>query len=549
MVLKNSSYVTVSNSHFHELSDAINPVGNQAVTFTGNTFDLLHDDGIAGGDNTQITISNNLFTSFDHTGSVHPDAIQFWTAGTTKSSSDIVIKDNVIDRGSGVAVQGIFLNDEVGTLPFKNVSITNNVVIGEMYNGIAILHATNATLSGNTVIAAEDQPSWIGVINVASAQLDDNVATTFKLTGSSVVGHGDVLATSLTLQDDGTYLSPLSDDLLLSPRLANMSTVAVQDVVDSVNLLGFTDGSSRFGYSYSFATIETKGGDGDDRLVAGATGNYHLYGFDGNDTLAASRTATSTILEGGNGNDSYTIYKASDKVVEGVGGGSDTIYSYASYSMPDNVELMRAMTTGLTLTGNSSDNSLVAYSTGSVLYGLDGNDYLLGGAGIDRLYGGNGDDRLMGGDGNDYLDSGPGNDKLYGGNGNDTLIGGAGTDYYEGGLGADTMTGGAGVDTYSYRNGDFTGGAVANRDTITNFSVSDGDKIALTGYDAKSATAAADRFSFIGNQAFHGVAGELRYALDGDGITVYGDTNGDRVADLAIHLTGLTSITQSSFTL
>ena len=548
LLLKNSSYITITNSHFHELTDAINPAGNQMVTISGNTFDTLRDDGIAGSSNSQITISNNLFTNFDHTGGVHPDAIQFWTVGTTKASSDITIKDNVIDRGTGTAVQGIFMNDEVGTLPYANVSISGNVVLGELYNGISIYHATNATLSGNVVLAAADQQSWIGLFGVASAQLDDNVATGYSFKNSTVVGHGDVSATVIQMQDDGSYLSPLTKGSTLSPSVTGMAERAADTVQAAVNLLGFTDGASRFGLTHDFAIIGIEGTDGDNRLVSGGIGTYHLYGFDGNDLLLGSRTASS-ILEGGDGNDSYTIYKSNDTIVEAADGGTDTVYTYANYTLPDNVESIRAMSAGLTLMGNALDNGMVAQASGSTLYGMDGNDYIQGGAGNDRLYGGNGDDRLMGGDGNDYIDSGSGNDNLYGGNGNDVLIGGVGKDYYEGGAGIDTMTGGAGVDTYVYRTGDFGGGAAANRDIITNFSVSDGDRIALNMVDAKSATSAADRFTFIGNQAFHGVAGELRWAADGDGITVYGDTNGDKTADLAIHLIGLTSITSSSFIL
>ena len=47
----------------------------------------------------------------------------------------------------------------------------------------------------------------------------------------------------------------------------------------------------------------------------------------------------------------------------------------------------------------------------------------------------------------------------------------------------------------------------ASKDTITDFSATQGDKIALNGIDAKRATTADDAFTFIGSQAFHEVAG------------------------------------------
>ena len=105
------------------------------------------------------------------------------------------------------------------------------------------------------------------------------------------------------------------------------------------------------------------------------------------------------------------------------------------------------------------------------------------------------------------------------------------------------------IDTFVYLSTKDSGVGKAARDTITDFNAAQGDKIGLVGLDAKASTSTNDAFTFIGNQAFHGVAGELRYVLAGDGIDVLGDTNGDRVADIAIHMTGLTSITSSSFTL
>ena len=89
--------------------------------------------------------------------------------------------------------------------------------------------------------------------------------------------------------------------------------------------------------------------------------------------------------------------------------------------------------------GSNGNDNLYAYSTGSTLSGLDGNDVLYGndgddtlegGLGSDTLYGGNGNDRLLGGEGNDYLNGEDGDDILDGGAGNDRLSGGNGADTY-----------------------------------------------------------------------------------------------------------------------
>ena len=100
---------------------------------------------------------------------------------------------------------------------------------------------------------------------------------------------------------------------------------------------------------------------------------------------------------------------------------------------------------------------------------------LAGTSGADNLKGGAGADRLRGLDGNDTLAGGGGNDALNGGAGADSLDGGAGNDYLLGGLGADVLTGGAGPDRFAFTAANHGG------DTVTDFSLADGDRLDLRG--------------------------------------------------------------------
>ncbi|MCB5358873.1 retention module-containing protein [Vibrio lentus] len=83
---------------------------------------------------------------------------------------------------------------------------------------------------------------------------------------------------------------------------------------------------------------------------------------------------------------------------------------------------------------------------------------------IQLLAGANATD-LTGGSGNDRLEGGMGDDTLVGGDGNDTLIGGGGSDI---------LTGGDGMDSFVWLN--IEDGV---EDTITDFSLSEGDQIDL----------------------------------------------------------------------
>ena len=107
------------------------------------------------------------------------------------------------------------------------------------------------------------------------------------------------------------------------------------------------------------------------------------------------------------------------------------------------------------------------------------------------------------------------------------------------------MTGGAGNDIFRFRAGDVGNGAI---DTITDFTKGQ-DKIDLSAIDAKSATAANEAFAFIGTQAFHKVAGELRYEVAGGQTKIYGDVNGDGVADFTIVLSKAVALAAGDFAL
>jgi len=148
-----------------------------------------------------------------------------------------------------------------------------------------------------------------------------------------------------------------------------------------------------------------------------------------------------------------------------------------------------------------------------------------GGAGDDFLQGLGGNDSLLGQAGNDRLDGGDGADVLTGGAGRDILVGGAGADRFDLDIAADS--------------------AVGSGDQILDF-LAGVDKIDLSTLDAKTGTKKNDAFQFIGESAFSGAAGQLRFEkvdLPGtadDHIKILGDVNGDKVADFEIILLGNT---------
>lgn len=328
MLIRDSKNVVVSNSRFTELTDAVSHIDSNNVTFTNNNFSTIRDNGISGGGTSQLKILGNVFTNFDHVGDVHPDAIQVWTTNTKAAASDITIAGNSFDRGTGAAVQGIWMRDEVGNLPFRNVTITDNKVVGGAFNGIAVMGAENVTFARNVVAGYTDQLSWIGVTNVKNAIVTDNIATEYQFNNSGVSQSGNVLAQQIAQLSDG------------AARLTVTRAGLVDDLASNLTLLGYVDAPSTT-KSYRFTEVTVTGTAGADRLTAGAVGDYRLIGGDGDDTLSGGGTGRHTLV-GGKGNDTYVITKLGETAVEAAGEGIDTVVTSVDYTLGANIENARA---------------------------------------------------------------------------------------------------------------------------------------------------------------------------------------------------------------
>ena len=155
-----------------------------------------------------------------------------------------------------------------------------------------------------------------------------------------------------------------------------------------------------------------------------------------------------------------------------------------------------------------------------------------------------GGDAFFGSSGYDVFAGYGGNDTISGGAGDDRLNGGAGDDLIVGGRGADALMGGAGRDVFRYSWFSETSDDYFGHDTIRDFQRGS-DKIDLKRIDADTTAGGNQAFKWIGGNAFDGHAGELRF----EGGFVYGDVNGDGVADFSIRVAGLSKMAASDFVL
>lgn len=203
----------------------------------------------------------------------------------------------------------------------------------------------------------------------------------------------------------------------------------------------------------------------------------------------------------------------SDSVIENASEGTDLVSASITYILAANVENgILSGSTGLDLTGNALDNDLTGNGGDNALVGWDGNDVLTGGDGVDELWGGNG---------NDALDGGSGNDWLYGA------------------AGADTLTGGSGIDSFYYL--DIADSLAGASDFIRDFEDTV-DVLDLSGIDADTTTAGDQAFTYVFFEPT-GTPGQLWARQENGHTYVWGDVDGDDVADFELVIDGAVALT------
>ncbi|SFJ22547.1 Concanavalin A-like lectin/glucanases superfamily protein [Sphingomonas sp. NFR04] len=142
--------------------------GVDTMLVRGNNFLDNRRDHSNYSEMTNVVIDDNRYEGLYPINGEHPDAIQFMTMGRAYGSSNISITNNVVLQGDGRGTQGFYMQDEVGTMPFKNVTIDNNLIyLSGMYHGINLENTQGAKITNNTITSVSDEKStWIRVENV-----------------------------------------------------------------------------------------------------------------------------------------------------------------------------------------------------------------------------------------------------------------------------------------------------------------------------------------------------------------------------------------------
>ena len=143
-----SSEITIRGNEFQQLKRAVIANNTDRLTIERNDIHDMQTDGMIFAEMTNLRIVGNFIGQFSPVTGDHPDGIQVLTRGTTVPTRGVYIADNLIYRGDGAGMQGIFFGNE-DDVPFEDIEITRNLLIGTGYRGISVGGGRNITITDN----------------------------------------------------------------------------------------------------------------------------------------------------------------------------------------------------------------------------------------------------------------------------------------------------------------------------------------------------------------------------------------------------------------
>ncbi|MFO1250405.1 MAG: calcium-binding protein [Inhella sp.] len=519
---------------------AINGTGNGlGNTLTGNAGNNRLDGGAgndtmvggAGNDTYVVDAAGDVVTETASGGTDTVEASVNHTLGTEVEKLTLTGTSNLNGTGNALA------NTLTGNSGNNRLDggAGNDAMLGGAGDDTYVVDATGdviTELTGNGTDTVETALTYTLPAEVENLKLTGSGAVNATgnasantLTGNSANNRLDGKAGADTMAGgagDDSYVVDTAGDVITETAGAGTDTV---EAAVSYTLPAEVEKLTLTGTS----NIDATGNAGANTLT-GNSGANRLDGGAGADTLV-----------GGTGNDTYVVDAAGDVVTEAASGGTDTVETSISYTLPAEVEK-------LTLTGTGAIDA-IGNALANTLTGNGGNNRLDGKAGADTMAGGMGDDTYVVDNASDVITeaSSAGNDaveaslnftlpanveelrftgttgrtgvgnalanRLTGTSGTDSLSGLDGNDTLDGGAGKDTLVGGKGDDTYVVNQADdvITELAGEGTDTVqsqvtltlgTNL-----ENLTLLGTSAINATGNTGNNVLTGNSAVNTLSG------------------------------------------
>ena len=166
--VRGSSGVQVATNEFKGWGTALKVNESQNVQVQTNNIHDIRKDGMNFVEVQGVVIENNNLHDFRGLpdGIDHRDMIQFWTTGSDHPSTNITIRNNLLDIGKGSHTQSIFMRNDMvdkglagAEMYYQNVLIENNTIINLHLHGITVGETAGLVIRNNTLTAAVPDPT------------------------------------------------------------------------------------------------------------------------------------------------------------------------------------------------------------------------------------------------------------------------------------------------------------------------------------------------------------------------------------------------------
>lgn len=219
---RSSSSILVENNEFFNWTRGLLFNSTESISVLGNEVHSIRSDGMNFAQVQNVLIENNHIHSFrgDPTSGDHRDMIQFWTAGTSAPSTDIVIRNNLLDIGEGSRTQSIFMRNELvdsrgagSEMYYKNILIEGNIIYNAHSHGITVGETDGLVIRQNSVLRHEGElhgASGAATAPVIRVAEDSSEVVIEKNVVARIVGGSDQASWSrsgnVLVQDDNLQL-------------------------------------------------------------------------------------------------------------------------------------------------------------------------------------------------------------------------------------------------------------------------------------------------------------------------------------------------------